>query len=315
MKIVLTKSKVLFDKNTHIYSLDGKKLTGVTPIVKWMYPETYKDIPNGVLKKAAEHGSIIHSKCELYDNTGIEDDNCQQLKDYIRLKKECNLQIVSNEYLVDDGKNIASSIDDVYLNPDKTFHLGDLKTTSVIHDENVTLQLSIYAWLFERCNPKKKVSKISVIWLPKAKYGEAKVMSLHRISSELCEKIVNSYVNGEESKPYLEQISREIGAISTSIDECEIPAEYKDVEDTIIKIEKEMKSMKEKEEQLRQGLLDIMIENNVKKWVGKNIQFIRKEPTIRVSVDSAKLKKLHPEVFSECQKISNVKESLTIKIG
>lgn len=315
MKIVLTKSKVLFDKNTHIYSLDGKKLTGVTPIVKWMYPETYKDIPNEVLKKAAEHGSIIHSKCELYDNTGIEDDNCQQLKDYIRLKKEYNLQIVSNEYLVDDGKDIASSIDDVYLNPDKTFHLGDLKTTSVIHVDNVTLQLSIYAWLFERCNPKKKVSKISVIWLPKAKYGEAKVMSLHRISSELCEKIVNSYVNGEESKSYPEQISREIGAISTSIDECEIPAEYKDVEETIIKIENEMKSMKEKEEQLRQGLLDIMIENNVKKWVGKNIQFIRKEPTIRVSVDSAKLKKLHPEVFSECQKISNVKESLTIKIG
>ena len=85
-KIELKKSPVIFDERAHTYTLDGVRLSGVTAIVKWMFPDTYKDIPQSVLEKAAEHGSLIHKKCEQYDNCGFGDD-LPEVKEYVRLKK------------------------------------------------------------------------------------------------------------------------------------------------------------------------------------------------------------------------------------
>src|SRR5574344_493942 len=317
MKKELVKREVIFDKNTHSYSLNGRRLRGVTPIVKWMYPDTYKDIPEAVLMKAAEHGSLIHSKCELYDNTGIIDEKCPQLMDYVRLKKEANLTTIANEYLVDDGKEIASSIDVVYEGVDDTYHLGDIKTTSSIHFENVTLQLSIYAWLFERCNPGKKVSQISIIWLPKEQYGQAEIMKLRRISSDLCEKIVNSYIADEDSMLYPQKISEEYGETTTNVPapvEGTLPEMYAKTEKMIADYEKKISEMKAKETELREGILQAMQKENVKKWTGKKIELIRKSSSVRTSVDSTKLKKEHPDIWNECKKSTNVKESLTINL-
>ena len=58
-----------------------------------------------------------------------------------------------------------------------------------------------------------------------------------------------------------------------------------------------------------------MKQKNVKSWKSDRLQLIRKEATVRVTVDSVKLKKAHPDIFAECQKVSKVKESLTIKIN
>ena len=308
----LNMSGVVFDKTSHSYSLYGNKLCGVTPIVKWVYPDTYKDIPQDILMKAAEHGSLIHSKCELYDNTGITDETCPQLVDYIRLKEENSLTTVCNEYLVDDGQNIASSIDVVFKGKGaKTFDLGDIKTTSSIHVQNVTLQLSIYAMLFERCNPGMKAGKLFVVWLPKAQYGEAKLMELERIPSDMCDAIIQAFLNKEDSTPFRDAL---MGNTQVATEET-LPAEFHDAEEEVIKIEETVKKLKEREEELRAGLLEVMKQKNVKSWKSDRLQLIRKEATVRVTVDSVKLKKAHPDIFAECQKVSKVKESLTIKIN
>lgn len=311
----LKKSPVIFDEAAHTYTLEGVRLSGVTAIVKWMFPDTYKDIPQSVLEKAAEHGSLIHKKCEQYDNCGFGDD-LQEVREYVRLKAENGLTTLENEYLVDDGKDIASSIDVVFDKDESgMYSLADIKTTSKIHKDNVTLQLSIYAYLFEKCNKGKKVGRLFVIWLPKEQYGKAELMELKRIGSTDCKKIVKAYVAKEDATTYREKYFGGVEA-STEIEPIEeaMPANLKDAEDEIIKIETQLKQMEERKKELKEGLYDLMVQHNVKKWQSKRLQIVRKLESTRESIDTAKVKKQYPEVYAECLKVSKVKGSITINI-
>ncbi len=308
-------SPVIFDEAAHTYTLEGVRLSGVTAIVKWMFPDTYKDIPQSVLEKAAEHGSLIHKKCEQYDNCGFGDD-LPEVRDYVRLKRENGLTTIENEYLVDDGKDIASSVDVVFdKDGSGMYSLADIKTTSKIHKDNVTLQLSIYAYLFEKCNKGKKVGRLFVIWLPKEQYGTAELMELGRIGSADCKKIVKAYLAKEDATPYREKYFGGVEA-STEIEPIEeaLPATLKDAEDEIIKIETKLKQMEERKKELKDGLYELMVQHNVKKWQSEKLQIIRKLESTRESVDTAKVKKQYPEVYADCLKVSKVKGSITINI-
>lgn len=314
-KIELKKSPVIFDEGAHTYTLDGVRLSGVTAIVKWMFPDTYKDIPQSVLEKAAEHGSLIHKKCEQYDNCGFGDD-LPEVKEYVRLKNENGLTTAENEYLVDDGKNIASSIDVVFDEDEKgCYPLADIKTTSKIHKNNVSLQLSIYAYLFEKCNKGKKAGRLFVVWLPKEQYGKAELMELNRISATDCKKIVKAYLAKEDSTPYREKYFG-VKETSTELDPIEeaLPVHLKDAEDMIISIENSVKELEAKKDVIKQRLYELMVKHNVKKWQSDRLQLVRKLDSTRETLDSTKLKKNYPEVYQECKKVSAVKGSLTIKV-
>ena len=67
----LYESPVVFNPEHHTYDLNGHQLSGVTPIIAWLFPDTYKGIPQSVLDNAANYGKMIHSKCELFDSLGI----------------------------------------------------------------------------------------------------------------------------------------------------------------------------------------------------------------------------------------------------
>lgn len=311
----LNESPVIFDNGAHTYTLNGVRLSGVTAIVKWMFPETYKDIPQSVLEKAAAHGTQVHTKCELYDSLGIGDD-IPEVLDYIRLKEEQGLKTLASEYLVDDGAHISSSIDKVFDEDENgCYPLGDLKTTSKIHNDNVTLQLSIYAYLFELNNPGMKAGRLMCIWLPKKQYGDAAIIDLRRIPSEGCKEIIAGYLEHADPTPYREKWFAS-GNTSTAIEPIEeaLPVHLKDAEDMIIDIETTIKKLEVKKDELRSRLYDLMVKHNVKKWQSDRLQLVRKLDGTRETLDSAKLKKNYPEVYQECKKISAVKGSLMIKV-
>lgn len=313
----LKESSVIFNEAEHTYTLNGKKLSGVTAIVKWLFPDTYTDIPESVLMKAAAHGSLIHSKCELYDTCGLGDD-LPEVQEYIRLKAENSLTTEANEYLVDDGKDIASSIDVVFSKgEDGCYPLADIKTTSKIHVDNVTLQLSIYAYLFERCNKGKKAGKLYVIWLPKEKYGKAELMELKRLPTAACKKIIKAYLAKEDSTPYrVKYFGVEKKTENTEIEPIEeaLPVSLKDAENEIIKLETAIKELEAKQKEMKAGLLSLMVEHNVKKWGSDRLTITRKLDGTRESLDTAKLKKEYPDIYAECVKISPTKGSITIKV-
>ena len=313
----LKESSVIFNEAEHTYTLNGKKLGGVTAIVKWLFPDTYTDIPEAVLMKSAAHGSLIHSKCELYNTCGLGDD-LPEVQEYIRLKAENSLTTEANEYLVDDGKDIASSIDVVFSKgEDGCYPLADIKTTSKIHVDNVTLQLSIYAYLFELCNKGKKAGKLYVIWLPKEKYGKAELMELKRVPTAACKKIIKAYLAKEDSTPYrVKYFGAEKKAENTEIEPIEeaLPVSLKDVENKIIKLEMDLKTLEAMQKEMKAGLMALMVEHNVKKWSSERLTITRKLDGTRESLDTAKLKKEYPDIYAECVKVSPTKGSITIKV-
>ena len=310
----LNESPVIFDSGKHTYTLNGVRLSGVTAIVKWMFPETYKDIPQSVLEKAAAHGTQVHTKCELYDSLGIGDD-MPEVQAYIRLKKEQGLKTLVSEYLVDDGAHISSSIDKVFeVDESGCYPLGDLKTTSKVHRDNVTLQLSIYAYLFELNNPELKAGRLMCIWLPKKQYGDAAIIDLKRIPSDACEEIIAGYLAKEDSAPYREKWFGSVESTEIELIEEALPVHLKDAEDMIINVESTLKELERKRDELKNRMYHLMVKHNVKKWQSERLQLVRKLDSTRETLDSAKVKKNYPEIYEECKKVSAVKGSLTIKV-
>lgn len=100
----LYNSPVLFNEDGHTYTLEGHTLQGVTPIIAWLFPETYKGIPQSILENAAQYGGMIHKKIELADSMGIVDD--QVVRDYMELKEQKGVKTLVNEYLVSDKEEL-----------------------------------------------------------------------------------------------------------------------------------------------------------------------------------------------------------------
>lgn len=314
-KIELKKSPVFFDEGPHTYTLNGKELGGVTDIVKWLFPKTYDNIPDSVMDAARERGSFVHKKCEQYDTCGFGDD-IDEVKDYVRLKAENGLTTIANEYLVDDGKNIASSIDVVFNKDAKgCYPLADIKTTSKVHRLNVSLQLSIYAYMFERCNKGKKAGALYVLWLPKQQYGDAALIEVERISSAACKEIIKAYLKGEDAAPYREKYFGQVESVNElGMVEEALPAALKDAEDEIVKIEKQLKQISTRRDELKAGLYKLMVENNVKKWESQHLRITRKLDSERETLDAKKVEKEYPDVYANCLRTSKVKGGITITV-
>ena len=67
----LIKSQVVFNPNEHTYMLGDKELSGITSVIsRQLFPDKYRDVPEYMLRKAAERGTMIHSICELVDDMG-----------------------------------------------------------------------------------------------------------------------------------------------------------------------------------------------------------------------------------------------------
>lgn len=304
----LYNSPVLFNEDGHTYTLEGHTLQGVTPIISWLFPETYKGIPQSILENAAQYGGMIHKKIELADSMGIVDD--QVVRDYMELKEQKGVKTLVNEYLVSDERRIASSIDIVMDNLD----LWDVKTTSKVHIPNVTMQLSIYAWLFEEQNPGLKSGDLYCCWLPKPQYGKADLIKLNRVSADICKEIVQMWCCGADplqARAILAQTGFQMEKQRTV---GEVPISMQDLMDELITISDTKKQLEEREKSIKDVLLQQMSDAGADKWANDLIEVTRKGAYERTSIDSTRLKKEQPDLFERFKKVTKVAESITYKV-
>lgn len=306
----LVESPVKFDRASHEYTLNGHQLSGVTPIISWLFPETYRGIPKAVLDKAAEYGSMIHAKIEMADQMGVI--TCDPVEDYMALKDSKGLTTLCNEYLVSDEESVASSIDVVFDDDS----LADVKTTSKVHVPLVTLQLSIYAWLYEGQNPGRKVNKLYCIWLPKPQYGSAEIIELERVPWEVCSEIVCTYIGNGDPKKCVKMLE-DCGLVVESQKqrvEGEVPDGVQELIDELIIVKKQLDVLTPREKEIKQQILDIMQERGEDKWQSDLIQVTKVAASERSTVDSKLLEKKYPEAFKECQKVTRTVESIRYKL-
>ena len=109
------------------------------------------------------------------------------------------------------------------------------------------------------------------------------------------------------------------------LDECE---ELEKVEEEIVTLDQKVpdvikaitdivtqkKALDEQEKMMREKLQAAMEQHNIKSFSNELIKVTYVAPTTRTSIDSAKLKKEHPEIAEAYQKISNVKASVKIEV-
>ena len=304
----LPECPVVFEPEHHTYTLNGKQLSGVTAIVKWLFPDTYAGIPEYVLNMAAGYGTLIHSKCELADSMGIVDEPIVQ--EYQRIIKDAGLEVAYSEYLVSDEKAIASSIDKVFTDDS----LGDIKTTSKVHEANVQVQLSIYAYLYE-LQTGRKANKLYLIWLPKPQYGTPMVKELARIPYEVCKYVVEVYAANGDPLNALAVISQYLPAnTERKRIQGEIPDGVHTVVDELMMVKQQLDELTAREKELKKQLLEAMQGVGEDTWSNDLIQISRKAAYERESVDTKTLKADHPDIYEQYKKISKVSESLTYKL-
>ena len=290
----LNKSNVIFDSENHTYTLDGRQLSGITSLLdRQLFKEKYSCVPEAILKKAAERGTYIHQCCELVDE-GFVTDNIESVN-YLALKKKYNLRIEESEYLVSDNENYASCIDKVYRYDDRTFFLGDIKTTYKLNREYVQWQLSIYAYLFEKQNPEAVVSSIFAIWLR----GEThELVELERIPSEKVERLLYCDSHGLQ---YEEQNNT-------------LPILFNELEGMIVDIESQLSNLTMQKKAIQEGIMKAMVKEGLYSWKGERISITRKTASTRKTFDREKFDVDYPNIYDNYIKETPISESLLIKI-
>lgn len=105
-KITLNVPRVTFIEESHQYFIGKKELKGVTgTLIKKAFPDTYKNIPESVLMKAAERGSLIHNTfetfCSIFDADIKQYPNpTEELQAFHSMLVAYDLHYVASEYLV-----------------------------------------------------------------------------------------------------------------------------------------------------------------------------------------------------------------------
>ena len=287
-------SKVIFNEADHTYFFDGKQLQGVTGILKRnLFADKYADVPESVLKKASEKGTMIHEACRAADLFGMID--CDEAANYVALCRSENIKPMANEYLVSDETDYATMIDMV----DADYNLYDIKTTSVLDEDYLSWQLSINAYLFEIQNPDLKAGNLFGIWL---RNGEAKLVQVRKIDKETVEELLYCDKNG---LPYI---------VDKPANVDDAIRKLADLEQVILVQKSEIEAIEKQQGNLKAFLLEQMEKSGVKKWETENIIVTYVAPSTRATIDSKRLKEEQPEVYNSYAKVTETKQSLRIKI-
>ena len=299
----LVKSDVIFDQQAHTYTTpDGVCLQGITGMIeRQLFPDKYSDVPEFVMKRAAERGSFVHEVCELVDDLGIEHES-EEARNYQKLKESYGLRHEASEYLVSDNEHFASCIDKVYRESDSEFSLGDIKTTYKLDKEYVRWQLSVYACLFERQNPGCKIIRLFAIWL---RGGIAELVEVERILDEIILELLSAEIDGRKFvNPY-----------AVPVVKTDLPLKYREMEQSIIEISEQEKYWKEQKKILMDGIMKEMVKAGAYSWKGESISFTRKKDSIRKVFDRESFERDYPGVYDKYLTDTPVSGSITLKVS
>ena len=304
----LTKTpRVFFDETSHSYLLDDSVLLmGVTELMKkhGLSPD-YGDIPESVLRKAAEEGTAIHREIQNYElgETMFASDLIDEYKEVIT---RAGLRFVAAEYQVTDHELVASAIDMVYEVVGGVV-LADIKTTQKYHRRALEFQLGIYRYLFEKLNPEIKVVGCKCRWIDKKTKRIKDLIDVASVSQEeveallKCEREGLIYVDENDTPDLSEALSPEDAQLLT------------EHASKIAELETTLKVLKEADEAIRAKLLDYMESNNIDSISCPGGTFTRRKATTKTTVDSKLLQEKYPAVYSKVLKTSAVKGSITYK--
>lgn len=292
---------VNFDESTHTYTDEnGKKLISVTTLLRDAgISPSYDFVNEQVLKAAADRGTLIHKEIEDYIKKG-EIGFTRELQEFIRYVEDNNLTVLASEKQVNND-NVAGTIDLIVRTNTGRIIYVDLKTTSTIHTQAVSWQLSIYKDLdlnndYE--NHQDYEDAFLQVW-HFDKDGNLTVKEVLEVCKERLQDLYDSYINGSQ--------------FVVKVEDNDL-AELYEVEKIIAYFENEKKKAEENAKLIRDKIVASMKEQGVTKFENDKIIISYIAPSTKETLDSAALKRDRPDIYSQYKKVSNVKESVRIKL-
>ena len=288
-------SKVIFDEIEHTYTLNGKKLKGITgTLIPHAIGNKYEDIPENILKIKAEHGKKVHGEIQLFLCAFEPKEPTQEFLAFKEwYKKTDNIIFEESEFIVSDEENFATAIDLI----DTNGNIYDIKTTYILDKEYLSWQLSICAYLNELQG--NKTGKLYGLHL---KGNDVDLVEIERKPNEEVKRLIEYYLKNE---PYVNSL------VLTNEDTI---AKIYDAELMLIEIENEAKKYKEIKEKMLSLLEKQMQDAGVKTFETERLKATRILPTETISFDSKKLLADMPELAEKYNKTSVRKGYLKLTI-
>lgn len=296
-----------FDEATHTYTRNGNQYTSVTTLLnKYGLSPSYANIPQHVLQQAAARGSNTHKVLENYIKQGLVDPNDNDLANFIKYVTARNINVatsISEEIVYDDTYLIAGTIDWQYIDLDEEV-IADFKTTSQIHWESVTWQLSIYNFIKCKGNIiQYYIKKLKVIHISN---GKLTVRELPTIDYDEVVKLLTANLAGA---PYTYQ--PDLSNIMSNSESIML----KTIIDDIEQCETLLNDLKKKKEEMSKKITERMILHNQHECSINNIRIKYSDPTTRKTLDLEKVKQVCATLgidINSLYKISDVAGKVTI---
>lgn len=219
-------AELKFDEETHVYSVGNRDLISVTQLLeKQKISPSYAAVNPEVLKRSAMRGTAIHKEIEEYNKTGEIGftPECQAYIDYV---EEKNLHCVASECKVYTDY-YAGTLDQLLEDENGELILTDNKTTSQIHRESVSWQLSLYAYAFWVMTG-KEINHGQVFWFKKD--GTLEVQDVMLKDRQEVEELIKADKRGEIYKsPYPVEVAKIAYVEGLKARQAELEAQVKEI--------------------------------------------------------------------------------------
>lgn len=307
------------EEKTHCYSVNGDiaSISLTELLSKHGLSPSYNGVSKGKLRESAMVGKSVHKDLEgIFNFVGYKPKTLQG-KNFLKYVKEnidCGIaeQKLAIEY---KGLIIAGTADLLAILKDGTKAVADHKTTSKVYKEAVSWQTSILDYMARKIGL-ENVNGKPLNWKGADKFlcyhyekdtGEINIIELDKVDDEEIERLFECELNGEiYQRPNL-------------IVDADLQERVEKAEQYLVEVEQSAEQAKEKAKALREQLQTLMEQQKIKSWESPSglvkVTYIDKFE--KMNIDSAKLKKDFPEVYSKCQKIvtSNATVRVTIRKG
>lgn len=292
--------EIKFRESDHTYWLgSGKQLISVTQLMKKHgLSADYSAVKADVLNAKAERGSLIHKEIEDYINCAAEGFT-DELDAFKTLMREHEITPTESEVIVHDDL-VAGTIDVIARCPSGRI-IADVKTTSTIHRDALSWQLSIYEYLFKQAHPGANIAALYGIHL---NGSSGKLVDIERKPPEELERLFECERNGELFIPK---------TTALSISKTEL-AYMADVERRISDLKKQIDVYAKAYDEMKDDLKARMKEQGVKSYEDDLLKITYIDAYLRESLDTTKLKADKPEIYAAYKKVTNVKDAVKVTL-
>lgn len=300
---------IQFDEATHTYTRNNNPYISVTTLIKQfgLSPD-YSGIPKEILEKAAARGNATHKDLENFIKQGTTTNNPDLINfsKYVAIRNIDLTTAKSEQMVYDDNYLVAGTVDFQYFDGDDDI-IADFKTTSSIHWEAVSWQLSIYAYMICQGDILQYYMKhLKVFHMYNGKFT---VKDVPTIEYDEVIKLFEAYKNNT-SYTYVPDLTNIISnsesvVLSTLMDE-------------IAQCEMLLKDLNKKKDEMKKKLQTNMETQNKKHFCINDIEVIYSEGSSRKTLDTDKVKVLceaNNLDINDMYKISEVKPKLVVKKG